>query len=128
LFITAYTSIVARQRNESCNAKEFLDNTKRKLALFGTIAQFGRDECGLRTPTKRLALEALLLFTARKKDIFVDLNFMPKGIDGNSVSLLIIACFYYAVRCWCDCLLVCECIWCGGNADIIVRADRCLIR
>lgn len=94
---TAYVSIVPQQRNESCNAKEFLQDRKRMVALFEDIALYSTEMLDNRNMRNKIPLNGLLFFFQNKRDVFITMNFIPPGLDGASISSLVTACFYYSV-------------------------------
>jgi hypothetical protein len=65
--------------------------------LFDKIDEYSREELQMSRAGRCVALEAVLLFFANKKNVFITLNFLSPTIDGNSVAILVSACFYYAV-------------------------------
>lgn len=93
----AFASIVARQRNESCNAKEFLQDKQRMAALFEDIARYNEEVLNFNNIDNKVSLRAVIIFFKNKMDVFTWVNFFPPDVDGNSVTMLVMACYFYAV-------------------------------
>lgn len=96
--IAAQFSIVGRQRNESSNAKELLQDRRRMAGLFKDIAVYSRDELEhCKQLRNKISLDAIISFFQNGKDEFVTLNFLSGGMEEHSTAMVVCACFYYAV-------------------------------
>jgi hypothetical protein len=70
---------------------------KRMSLLFNDVCTYSKEELKLRPTRDHVSLPAILLYFTNKRNSFVMINLFPKDIDGNSISVLVKACFYYAV-------------------------------
>ena len=68
------------------------------VALYDEIMEYGREELNFRRLRNKIPLEVILCFFKAEKNAFLTTNFVPPGLDGDTVYSLVSACFYYAVR------------------------------